>query len=138
MTYFSGWREYGQLPSRRELFLQTNGSKPQIENYPSWLGQTTCDRSTYTRQNTCTSPTHSISVYLLVLVLHSCTYLFEGAFAGRQFFVAQLASNITSSPQLGLAIDAICIYMQSHRHALAIFLCIYSKSSSRFARTFGA
>jgi hypothetical protein len=34
-------------------------------------------------------------------------YLFEGAFAGRQFYVAQLAPNMTSSPQLGLAIGTI-------------------------------
>ena len=61
----------------------------------------------FQQRNTCTSPAYSISVYLLVLVLHSCTYLFEGAFAGRQFFVAQLTSNITSSPQLGLAIGTL-------------------------------
>ena len=68
-----------------------------------------------TKQNTWQIPAkkhvhvayYSISVYLLVLVLHSCTYLFEGAFAGRQFFVAQLASNIKSSPQLGLAIGTL-------------------------------
>ena len=45
----------------------------------------------FQQRNTCTSPTYSISVYLLVLVPHSSsTYLFEGAFAGRQFYVRPL------------------------------------------------
>jgi hypothetical protein len=39
---------------------------------------------------------------------------FEGVFAGRQFHVVKLASNITSSPQLGLAIDAIYAFTQRH------------------------